>query len=41
MIYAEVENVIFKKQNISWNDVEVYLKKYIGLGVTVENRFSL
>ena len=37
MIYAEVERVIFKnKQNIPWNDVEVYLKKFIGTGVTVK-----
>ena len=31
MIPADIENILFKnKQSIPWNDVEQYLKKYIG-----------
>ena len=31
MVFADVPKIIFKnKQNIRWNDVEKYLKKYIG-----------
>ena len=37
MIYADVKEIIFKnKQNIPWNDVEVFLKKYIGTDVLVK-----
>lgn len=31
MTYADVSQIIFNnKQNIPWNDVEQYLKRYIG-----------
>ena len=31
MKYANVSQIIFKnKQNIPWNEVEQYLKRYIG-----------
>ena len=37
MIFVEVKNIIFKnKQNIPWNDVEVFLKGFIGIDVTVK-----
>ncbi len=37
MKYAEIKRIIFKnKQNIPWNDVEVYLKRLIGIDVIVE-----
>ena len=37
MIYANVPQIIFKNnQNISWNEVEQYLKKYIGKSFVVK-----
>ena len=37
MIYANVTQIIFKnKQNIPWNEVEHYLKKYIGKSFVVK-----
>ena len=37
MIYANVAKIIFKnKQNIPWNEVEQYLKKYIGQSFIVK-----
>ena len=37
MTCVEIKRIIFKnKQNIPWNDVEVFLKKYIGMDVTVK-----
>ncbi len=37
MIYTEVKSIIFKnKQNIPWNDVEAFLKRFIGKEVIVE-----
>ena len=37
MIYANVSQIIFKnKQNIPWNEVEQYLKKYIGKSFVVK-----
>ena len=37
MVYSDVKEIIFKnKQNIPWNDVEVYLKKYIGMDIVVK-----
>ena len=37
MIYANVPQIIFKnKQNIPWNEVEQYLKKYIGKSFLVK-----
>ena len=37
MIYANVPQIIFKnKQNIPWNEVEQYLKKYIGKSFVVK-----
>jgi len=37
MIYAEVKSIIFKnKQNIPWNSVEDYLKRFIGKEVIVK-----
>lgn len=37
MIYANVAEIIFKnKQNIPWNEVEQYLKKYIGQSFIVK-----
>lgn len=37
MTYAVVKNIIFtNKQNIPWNDVEDYLKDFIGKEVTVK-----
>ena len=37
MIYNDVPEIIFKnKQNIPWNDVETYLKRYIGKSYTVK-----
>ena len=31
MLYANVKEIIFKnKQNIKWNEVEKYLKTFIG-----------
>lgn len=37
MAYANVSQIIFKnKQNIPWNEVEQYLKKYIGKSFVVK-----
>ena len=37
MTYANVSQIIFKnKQNIPWNEVEQYLKKYIGKSFVVK-----
>lgn len=37
MIYVEVKEIIFKnKQKIPWDDVEKYLKKYIGKEYTIK-----
>ena len=37
MIYVNVPQIIFKnKQNIPWNEVEQYLKKYIGKSFVVK-----
>jgi hypothetical protein len=37
MIFAEVKSIIFKnKQNIPWNDVEDYLKDFIGNEIIVK-----
>ncbi len=37
MIYANVPQIIFKnKQNIPWNEVEQYMKKYIGKSFVVK-----
>ena len=37
MIFAEVKSIIFKnKQNIPWNDVEDYLKGFIGIEIIVK-----
>ena len=37
MVYADVVKIIFKnKQNIPWNEVEQYLKKYIGKSFIVK-----
>lgn len=37
MKYADVPQILFKnKQNIPWNDVEQYLKKYIGKSFPVK-----
>lgn len=37
MVYANVPQIIFKnKQNIPWNEVEQYLKKYIGKSFVVK-----
>ena len=37
MIYANVPQIIYKnKQNIPWNEVEQYLKKYIGKSFVVK-----
>jgi len=34
MEYIEVNKIIFRgKQNIAWNDVEKYLRKYDGLAI--------
>ena len=37
MIYVNVPQIIFKnRQNIPWNEVEQYLKKYIGKSFVVK-----
>lgn len=37
MVFADVPRIIFSgKQNIPWNDVEKYLKKYIGQEIEVK-----
>ena len=38
MTYANVSQILFKnKQNIPWNEVEQYLKKYIGKSFAVKD----
>lgn len=35
--YVDVSQILFRnKQNIPWNDVEKYLKKYIGMSFSIE-----
>ena len=37
MVFAEVKNIVFKnKQNIPWDDVESFLKGFIGEEITVK-----
>ena len=37
MIYTEVKSIIFRnKQNIPWNDVEKFLKAFIGREIMVK-----